>query len=128
MADAFLNRRAEVDESAGSVMNAIEHNESFSGRAGGRLEEMGPDLVEKMVLAAMKAVDMRHGGFGGQPKFPHSSAVDLLIDVASRPSDTTVKLNGQGSVTIPEAAERAGLHTRGQVAKGGTCGLTAGGA
>ena len=35
MAEAFLNRRAEVDESAGSVMNAIEHNESFSG-AGGR--------------------------------------------------------------------------------------------
>src|ERR1700677_1138490 len=40
MAEAFMNRRAEVDESAGSVMNAIEHNESFSGRAG----DPGPEL------------------------------------------------------------------------------------
>ena len=42
MAEAFLNRRSEVNESAGSVMDAIEHNESFSGRAG----NPGPDLVE----------------------------------------------------------------------------------
>ena len=34
MAEAFRNRREEVEESAGSVMQAIEHNESFSGRAG----------------------------------------------------------------------------------------------
>src|SRR5271156_822307 len=33
MAEAFEKRRAEVDESALSVMNAIEHNESFSGRS-----------------------------------------------------------------------------------------------
>src|ERR1700761_761713 len=80
MAEAFRNRRGEVDESAASVMDAIEHNEAFSGRAG----NPGPELVEKMVLAALKTVDLRHGGFGGQPKFPHSSVVDLLIDVASR--------------------------------------------
>ena len=78
MAEAFENRRAEVDESAASVMEAIEHNESFSGRGG----NPGQDLVEKMVLAALKSADLRHGGFGAQPKFPHSSAVDLLIDVA----------------------------------------------
>src|SRR5271170_633564 len=68
MAEAFRNRRDEVDESAGSVMQAIEHNESFSGRAG----NPGADLVEKMLLAALKSADLRHGGFGGQPKFPHS--------------------------------------------------------
>ena len=66
MADAFLDRRAEVDESAGSVMNAIEHNESFSGRAG----NPGPELVEKMVLAALKSVDMRHGGSARSRSFP----------------------------------------------------------
>src|ERR1035438_3444984 len=107
MAEAFLNRRAEVDESAGSVMDAIEQNESFSGRAG----NPGPDLVEKMVVAALKSVDMRHGGFGGQPKFPHSSALDLLIDVASRRSTTPVKINGQAAVTVPEAAKRTVLVT-----------------
>jgi uncharacterized protein YyaL (SSP411 family) len=123
MAEAFVNRRNEVDESAGSVMDAIEHNESFSGRAG----NPGPELVEKMVLAALKTVDMKHGGFGGQPKFPHSSALDLLIDVASRAAATTVKLSGQGTVTVPEAARRAVVLTLDQMAKGGIYDQLAGG-
>ena len=123
MAEAFENRRTEVDESASSVMDAIELNESFSGRAG----NPGPELVEKMVLLALKSVDMRHGGFGGQPKFPHSAALDLLIDVASRRATTTVKLNGQGAVTIPEAAKRAVLLTLDKMAKGGIYDHLAGG-
>src|ERR1019366_7001315 len=123
MAEAFENRRAEVDESAGSVMDAIELNESFSGRAG----NPGPVLVEKMVLAALKSVDMRHGGFGGQPKFPHSAALDMLIDVASRPATTTVKLTGQAAVTVPEAAKRAVLVTLDKMANGGIYDHLAGG-
>jgi len=123
MAEAFLNRRVEVDESAGSVMNAIEHNESFSGRAG----NPGPELVETMVMSALKSVDMRHGGFGGQPKFPHSSALDLLIDVALRGATTTVKLNVLGTVTVSEAAKRAVMLTLDKMAKGGIYDHLAGG-
>jgi uncharacterized protein YyaL (SSP411 family) len=115
MAEAFTNRRSEVDESAGSVMEAIEHNESFSGRAG----NPGSELVEKLVLAALKSLDMKHGGFGGQPKFPHSSAVDLLIDVASRPATTTVKLAGQGTMAVSEAAKRGTMLTLEKMANGG---------
>jgi uncharacterized protein YyaL (SSP411 family) len=105
------------------VMNAIEHNESFSGRAG----DPGPDLVEKMVLSALKSVDLKHGGFGGQPKFPHSAAVDLLIDVASRVGTTTVKLNGHGVATVPEAARQAAVVTLEKMAKGGIYDHLAGG-
>jgi uncharacterized protein YyaL (SSP411 family) len=123
MADAFLDRRAEVDESAGSVMDAVEQNESFSGRAG----NPGPELVEKMVLAALKSVDMRHGGFGGQPKFPHSIAVDLLIDVAARGIATPVKLNGPGMTAVSDAARDAVLQTLDKMAKGGIYDHLAGG-
>ncbi len=123
MAEAFESRRGEVEESAGSVMEAIEHNESFSGRA----SNPGQDLVEKMVLAALKSVDMRHGGFGGQPKFPHSSAVDLLIDVASRASNATVKMGGQGTMKVPDAAREAVLQTLDRMAKGGIYDHLAGG-
>jgi uncharacterized protein YyaL (SSP411 family) len=123
MAEAFQNRRGEVDESAASVLEAIEHNESFSGRAG----NPGPELVEKMVLATLKSVDMRHGGFGGQPKFPHSAALDLLIDVAPRAATATVKLTGQGTLTIPEAAKRAVLLTLDKMANGGIYDHLAGG-
>ena len=58
-------------------MNAIEHNEAFSGRAGGAIKEIGRELVEKMAMSALKSADLKHGGFGGQPKFPHSSVLDL---------------------------------------------------
>jgi uncharacterized protein YyaL (SSP411 family) len=127
MAEAFLNRRSEVDESAASVMSAIEHNESFSGRGGGPLDEMGPELVEKMALAALKSADLRNGGFGGQPKFPHSSVIDLLLDVASRRSTATVTLPKIGAVPLPEAAKRAAILTLDKMAKGGIYDHLAGG-
>src|SRR6202048_4357648 len=82
MAEAFQKRRDEVDDSAGSVMAAIEHNESFMGRTG----NPGPELVAKLVDSALKQFDARSGGFGSQPKFPHSGAIDLLLDAASRVS------------------------------------------
>jgi len=126
MAEAFLNRRAEVDESAASVMTAIEQNESFSGRGEGHLDETGRELVEKMVLAALKGADMRKGGFGGQPKFPHSSAIDLLIDIASRSSATTVTLSKE-TVPLPEAAKRVVRLTLDKMAKGGINDHLAGG-
>jgi uncharacterized protein YyaL (SSP411 family) len=80
MADAWKSRRDEVLESAGTVIQAIEYNESFSGRSG----DMGPELVQKILDAALQQFDPRHGGFGSQPKFPHPGAIDLLIDVAAR--------------------------------------------
>ena len=132
MAEAFESRRTEVDESAASVMNAIEHNESFSGRAGGGLQELGPELVEKMAVSALKSVDMKHGGFGSQPKFPHSSAVDLLLDLAGRvgtksESKTTVKFNGQATVALGDAARQAVALTLEKMAKGGIYDHLAGG-
>src|ERR1700723_1122174 len=82
MAEAFQNRRDEGNESAGSGMGAIEHNESFMGGGG----NPGPELVAKRVDSALKQFDARSGGFGSQPKFPHSGAIDLLLDAASRVS------------------------------------------
>jgi len=123
MADAFRSRRAEADETAASVMNAIEHNEAFSGRAGGEIREIGRELLEKMVVSTLKSADLKHGGFGGQPKFPHSSALDLLIDAAtwtdSRAASATVKMSGLGTVQMAEAARHVALVTLEKMAKGG---------
>ena len=59
MAESFQKRRDEVNDSASSVMAAIEHNESFVGRAG----NPGPELVAKLVMSALKQFDARSGGF-----------------------------------------------------------------
>ena len=113
MADAFEDRREEVDETAGSVLRAIEHNETFSGRAG----DPGRPLLGKILDSCIRQFDGRNGGFGSQPKFPHSGAIDLLLDAATR-SDS------------PEAAERARIvatTTLHKMARGGIHDQLAGG-
>ena len=80
MANVWKTQRNEVAETAGSVMAAIEHSETFAGRSG----QLSLGLVDKLVQHAVTQFDQHHGGFGSQPKFPHPSALDLLIDVAAR--------------------------------------------
>jgi hypothetical protein len=84
MAQVWRERREEALESAGSVMAAIEHNESFSGRGG----DLTLALVDKIAGSALAKFDPRYGGFGSQPKFPHPSVLDLLLEIAmSRDND-----------------------------------------
>ncbi len=78
MAQVWRERRDEALETAGSVMAAIEHNESFSGRG----DAMSLAVVDKIADAIVAQFDPRHGGFGSQPKFPHPAALDLLLEVA----------------------------------------------
>ena len=101
MVDAWKTRREEVMESAGSVVEAIEYNESFAGRAG----NLSMSIVDKMVVSALEKFDRHHGGFGSQPKFAHPSAIDLLLDVATR--------------TGNEAAREAAVVTLQKMAQGG---------
>ena len=100
MADAFANRREEVEESAGSVMQAIEHNESFSGRAG----DPGAPLLAKLMDSVVRQFDERNGGFGTQPKFPHPGALDLLIDAAGRGGDDAARAKHVATVTLEKMA------------------------
>jgi uncharacterized protein YyaL (SSP411 family) len=117
MAEAFERRRSEVNETAGSVLMAIEHNESFMGRTG----NPGPELVAKLVEGVLKQFDARSGGFGSQPKFPHSGAIDLLLDSASRLSI------GAGTAVVNDSAKRAALVTLDKMQKGGIYDHLAGG-
>ena len=116
MAEAFQKRRDEVNESAGGVIAAIEHNESFMGRSG----NPGPELVAKLVGAALQQFDARSGGFGSQPKFPHSGGIDLLLDAASR-------AGGNGADDIGLKAKNAAMVTLLKMAKGGIYDHLAGG-
>src|SRR5580693_9098929 len=64
MAEVWKNRRNEALETASSVVSAIEHGETFAGRAG----SLSLGIVDKLVESAVKQFDSRHGGFGTQPK------------------------------------------------------------
>ena len=75
LAQAFQEKRADVLESAESVMGAISQAEGFAGKSG----SLRPELVDTVVESAVKLFDPEHGSFGASPKFPHPSTIDLLM-------------------------------------------------
>ncbi|MGC2508427.1 MAG: thioredoxin domain-containing protein [Candidatus Acidiferrales bacterium] len=76
ISDAFEKRRAEVDNSAQALEQAVAKAEIFQGARG----EFDARVVNAVVEAAVRRFDPTHGGFGDAPKFPHSSAIDLLLE------------------------------------------------
>ncbi|MGI4827949.1 MAG: thioredoxin domain-containing protein, partial [Janthinobacterium lividum] len=105
MAEAYQHRRDEVAESAGSVMLAIEHNESFSGREG----ELGEPLLNNILESILQQFDARNGGFGSQPKFPHPAALDLLIEASTRPGPQAAQAGDVAALTLLKMAA-GGMH------------------
>jgi uncharacterized protein YyaL (SSP411 family) len=103
MAKVWKEQRDEVAETAGSVMAAIEHGETFAGRSG----QLSLGLVDKLVDHAVGQFDSHHGGFGSQPKFPHPSALDLLLDVAVRTGNESAK---NAVVVTLEKMARGGVY------------------
>jgi uncharacterized protein YyaL (SSP411 family) len=102
LAQVWHERRDEALETAASAMAAIEHNESFFGRGG----ELSLALSDKIAGSILNQFDPHNGGFGSQPKFPHPSALDLLLhlatnrgnDLAGRAFCTTLEKMAQGGV------------------------------
>ncbi len=76
IAEAFKSRRAEVDSSAKALEEAVAKAEVFHTARG----EFDAGVVDSVVESALHLFDEAHGGFGGAPKFPHSSAIDLLLE------------------------------------------------
>jgi len=80
IAAAYKEKRGEVVEQAAMVENAIVQSESFHGRSG----RVSANVIDAIQESAVKMFDPRHGGFGNAPKFPHPSALDLLIERYAR--------------------------------------------
>ncbi len=83
LANAFREKNEQVLESAESVMAVISQSESHEGKSG----SLRASIIDGMVAAAVKLFDAEHGGFGSAPKFPHPSAMDLLIQRCAETGD-----------------------------------------
>jgi uncharacterized protein YyaL (SSP411 family) len=103
LAQVWHERRDEALETARSVMAAIEHNESFSGRGG----ELSLTLVDKIAGSVIGKFDARNGGFGSQPKFPHPAVLDLLLEVAMRGDNEQAR---EAFTTTLEKMARGGVY------------------
>ena len=86
ISEAYRERRDEVLKSADESMNMLANAEGYAGRHA----DFSPRIVGIMVQSALPIFDAKHGGFGGAPKFPHSSAIDLLIDWYARTKEERV--------------------------------------
>ena len=80
IANAYKEKNGDVVEQAKMVESVIAQAESFAGR-GGRVSAGMIDAIQK---SAFSIFDPQHGGFGQAPKFPHPSALDLLIERYAR--------------------------------------------
>ena len=108
MAQVWRERREEALDSAGSVMAAIEQNEAFAGlESSGRGGEMTLSLVDKIAGSAIKQFDARNGGFGAQPKFPHSAVLDLLLETAMNRGNEEARI---AFTTTLEKMARGGVY------------------
>ena len=76
IANAYQEKNSDVLDQAKLVESAITHAESH----GAAQADFSPRVIHDIAQSALKMFDARNGGFGSAPKFPHSSAIDLLID------------------------------------------------
>jgi uncharacterized protein YyaL (SSP411 family) len=80
IANAYKEKHGDVVEQAKMVESAITRAESFAGRGG----RVSASIIAAIQKSAFSMFDPQHGGFGQAPKFPHPSALDLLIERYAR--------------------------------------------
>jgi len=76
IANAYKEKNGDVVEQAKMVESAIAQAESFAGKSG----RVSAGIIDAIEKSAFGMFDAEHGGFGQAPKFPHPSALDLLIE------------------------------------------------
>src|SRR5260370_41438005 len=76
VADAYKNKREDLTKTAESLAEAVTKAEAFSGARG----EFSLSVVDAQLSSITQLFDIRNGGFGTAPKFPHASAVDLILE------------------------------------------------
>jgi uncharacterized protein YyaL (SSP411 family) len=87
IANAYREKNSDVLEQAKMLEHSVAHAESFAGRDG----KVSPSIVDAIIKSAVQMFDPKNGGFGQAPKFPHSSAIDLLIEQYVRTGDEQLR-------------------------------------
>ena len=76
VADFYKTKRDEVNQIAESIAEAVTQAEMFAGSRAA----FDAGVVDAQINAMTQMFDIKNGGFGNAPKFPHSSAIDLLLE------------------------------------------------
>ncbi len=72
---SWAKERDRIEEAAGRIRGQL----GAMGRLEPSEQELSAGLVEAAIERLLAEVDVRDGGFGGAPKFPPASALELLL-------------------------------------------------
>jgi uncharacterized protein YyaL (SSP411 family) len=122
ISDAYHEKNGDVTEQAKLVEGAITHSESFAAKSG----DVSPRVVDEIVEAALKMFDADNGGFGSAPKFPHPSALNLLIDQYAK-SGAALQRTDEGVRPYANQLRTVFITTLEKMARGGVYDQLAGG-
>jgi len=76
VADSYKNKRPDLERAANSISEAVAQAEMFNGARA----EFDAGVVDGQITSITQQFDIKNGGFGRSPKFPHSSAIDLVLE------------------------------------------------
>jgi len=76
VAESYRQKRGELERAANSLADAVAQAEMFTGARG----EFDLGVVDEQIRSITQQFDIKNGGFGKAPKFPHASAIDLVLE------------------------------------------------
>ena len=102
LSEYFRRSPAEIIEQSNKVIEAIASVDNFVPKE----SQLSPHHLDIILNSIVHSFDVRHGGFGTSPKFPHCGAVELLLNHhhltgetwALTIADTTLTKMAQGGV------------------------------
>jgi uncharacterized protein YyaL (SSP411 family) len=109
VADSFKNKRPDLIRAADSLSDAVAQAETFTGAHGA----FDVAVVDSQISSLTQLFDIRNGGFGKAPKFPHCSSLDLILEqhqlLARNGGDQGQHLLAMAETTLEKMA-RGGMY------------------
>jgi uncharacterized protein YyaL (SSP411 family) len=109
VAESFRNKREELVRAANSLSDAVTQAETFTGAHA----SFDAGVIDSQISSLTQLFDIRNGGFGRAPKFPHCSSLDLILEqyqrVSSSAGDSSKHLLAMAETTL-EKMTRGGMY------------------
>jgi uncharacterized protein YyaL (SSP411 family) len=117
--DAYRHRRSEVDRTADQITNVLRN--VAEPDAPERPVKIDEAFIDDLIQRSISDYDPAHGGFGGAPKFPRETLLELLLvylrDASPTPATATDSKSELSN--LKSEVRRRLLHTLDALAAGG---------
>jgi uncharacterized protein YyaL (SSP411 family) len=103
VAESYRSKRSELERAAHSLADAVAKAEAFTGARGA----FDPSVVDAQVSSITQLFDIKNGGFGQAPKFPHAAALDLILERFQQSGEKHLRAMAESSL---EKMARGGVY------------------